>query len=356
MDFEGRIREIASRVESARPHLKTEEATKNALVMPFLQALGYNPFDPAEVVPEFTADLGTKKKEKVDYAVMRDGEPIMLVECKCHEGRLEDLESNQLFRYFSATNARIGVLTDGVRYRFFSDLEKPNLMDKKPFMEFDLSDIENPLIPEIQKLCKEHWDLDATISAASELKYTRQIRKLLAQEYHEPSEIFVRHFASQVYPGKLTQSVKEQFTSLVRRAFRQFVNDSLTERLKTAMNVNDPDSVEDETPSIETPSDGIITTEEEIEGYLIIKAILCKSIDPSRVTMRDTKSYCGVLLDDNNRKPICRLRFNTANKYLGIIMDADKKEEKLPLENLDDIYKHAEAIKAAAALWDEDGG
>jgi predicted type IV restriction endonuclease len=97
--------------------------------MPFISALGYDVFDPVEVIPEFTADVGIKKGEKVDYAIKQDGKIIMLFECKCCNGSLDDCHASQLYRYFSVTEARIAVLTDGIIYRFYTDIEQPNKMD-----------------------------------------------------------------------------------------------------------------------------------------------------------------------------------------------------------------------------------
>ncbi len=138
MDLIDRLRDLASRLEKIVAQLQTEEATKNALVMPFINALGYNVFDPLEVVPEFTADVGTKKGEKVDYAIMQDGKPIILMEVKAANCNLDNAHCSQLYRYFSVTDARFSVLTNGIHYRFFSDLESPNKMDARPFLEVDM--------------------------------------------------------------------------------------------------------------------------------------------------------------------------------------------------------------------------
>src|SRR3989304_10247913 len=147
MDFIDRVRELAARAEKLIPRVQTEEGTKNALVMPFINnVLEYNVFDPAEVMPEFTADVGTKKGEKVDYAVLKDNKPIILFECKCVGADLNKEQASQLYRYFSVTEARFGVLTDGIVYRFYSDLEQPNKMDAKPFFEFNLLAFEEPLV------------------------------------------------------------------------------------------------------------------------------------------------------------------------------------------------------------------
>jgi hypothetical protein len=118
MDLIDQLRALATRVAAAKDMIQTEEATKNAMIMPFIQLLGYNVFDPMEVTPELVADVGTKKGEKVDYAVLRDGKPIMLFECKKSGADLHINHASQLFRYFHVTEARFGVLTNGLAYKF----------------------------------------------------------------------------------------------------------------------------------------------------------------------------------------------------------------------------------------------
>ena len=142
MALEDAVRDIADRIPDVLERLVTEEATKNALVMPFIAALGYDVFNPTEVVPEFTADVGNKSGEKVDYAILLDGQPIILLECKLASTTLDNAHLNQLIRYFSTTPARIGVLTNGIVYRFYADLDRPNMMDTKSFLEFDLTNVD----------------------------------------------------------------------------------------------------------------------------------------------------------------------------------------------------------------------
>ena len=131
----GRFAERAKHWESETP---TEEATKTSLVLPFIQMLGYDIFDPADLVPEFTADIGIKRGEKVDYAIMQRGKPAILIECKKYGSNLAEDAVSQLVRYFGVTDAHFGILTDGISYRFFSDLDQPNVMDPKPFFEFNV--------------------------------------------------------------------------------------------------------------------------------------------------------------------------------------------------------------------------
>jgi hypothetical protein len=235
MDLIDRLKELSARKSKQISHLETEEATKTALVMPFINVLGYNVFDPTEVVPEFTADVGTKKGEKVDYAVLSDGKPIILFECKSARTDLDKEHASQLYRYFSVTEARLGILTNGVIYKFFSDLEEPNKMDSRPFLEFDLFDVNERVVEELKKFAKESFDIENILSTASDLKYTKGIKRILAEQWMNPSEDFVRLLATRVYSGRMTQTVKDQFTEIAKRAFQEFVNDRINERLKSAL-------------------------------------------------------------------------------------------------------------------------
>lgn len=363
MDFIDELKALASRIPKQLDIIQTEEATKNAFIMPFITALGYNVFDPAEVVPEFTADIGVKKGEKVDYAVMQNGQPIILFECKWHGANLDQEHASQLHRYFHVTPARIGVLTNGIVYRFFSDLDAPNRMDSKPFLELDMLNLESFIVDGVKKFRKSNFVLDEIITAASEMKYRREIKRLFAKEYSDPSDEFVRFFASQVYSGKITQKICLQFAEFTKKALREFVSDRINERFKSAMTEDGTEVLpKDEAPvesaeEMTEDSNGddksgkIITTEEEIEAFHIVRAILREVVDAERITMRDTQSYCGVLLDDNNRKPICRLHFNGPNKYVSII-GASKNSERFNIESLNDIYGMEQKLKEAVASFE----
>ena len=363
MDFEERLAALDTKVKNQRAAIQTEEATKNAFIMPFISTiLGYDVFNPLEVVPEFTADVGVKRGEKIDYAIMRDGEVQILIECKSSTSGLSLEHASQLFRYFAVTNARIAVLTNGAVYNFYTDLDAPNRMDEKPFLVLDLADIDETLIPELSKLTKEVFDLDSIINAAEELKYVGALKREIAAQFREPSTDWVRFFTSKVYDGAFTQKVREQFSSLVTKAAKQYLNEQVNDRLKTALGVaavpaSPPvDGAESIASHAAAEQDldrdtEIQTTPEELEGYQIIKAIACGDVKPQRVTHRDAKSYFAVLLDDNNRKPIARLWFNgKKQKFLGIFDDA-KVETKHAIESLDDIYQHADLIRSTVRSY-----
>lgn len=345
MDFADRIRELATRIPNQLPHLRTEEAAKNALVLPFISALGYNVFDPFEVTPELDADVGIKKGEKVDYAILKDGKPVMLFECKACAANLDECHASQLYRYFSVTPARVGVLTNGVVYRFFSDLEAPNKMDSRPFLEVNLLTADEMVLAELKKFSKASFEIGAILANANDLKYTREIKRILMQELNQPSEDFVRFFVAQVYSGRMTQSVREQFTEITRKALQQFVSERVSDRLKSAL-AQEVESTKaapaEELAATQEPA--VETTTEEMQAYYIVKAILAQMVDPDRVILRDQKTYCSVLLDDSNRKPICRLWFNTAQKYIGLF-DAAKAETRVPIASLSEIYRQATALR-----------
>lgn len=305
--------------------------------------------------------MGTKKGEKIDYAILKDGQIQILIESKKVGEPLNINHASQLFRYFHVTTARISILTNGQVYRFFTDLDAPNKMDEKPFLEFDLLDIDDHVVPELQKLTKSAFDVDSIISAAGELKYVGQIKRELAAQFQQPDDDFVRFFASRVYEGAITQKVREQFALLTRKATVQFLSDQINERLKSAISGSNQPIIVNNTPPADIPKteqsqvdviekDLVITTAEEIEGYNIIKAIVRTEVDVKRIAARDTQSYFGILLDDNNRKPIARLHFNRAQKYIGTF-DTDKKETRHPIEALDDIFSFAEILKSAAKSY-----
>ncbi|MGB6138182.1 MAG: type I restriction endonuclease [Shewanella sp.] len=353
MDFIERIDVLSKRIPEIAASLQTEEATKNALIMPFLHTvLGYDVFNPNEVIPEFTADIATKKGEKVDYALVKDGEVQILIECKKYGEKLSIKHAGQLFRYFSVTNSRLAILTNGTEYQFFTDLDAPNKMDEKPFLTLDLLNIDEHLVPELKKLTKSSFDVESIVSAAGELKYLNQIKKLLNEQFKEPEEEFIKFFAARAYDGVLTPKVKQQFAEITKKALRQFLSDSINDRLKSARGSEQVSKVDEET--LNTQDDDkpkIITTNDEVEGFNIVKAILRQKVDATRIIARDTQSYFGVLLDDNNRKPLCRLHFNAKQKYLGLF-DVDKNETRHPIETIDQIFDFSEILLQTTTYYE----
>ena len=252
MDFKDQIRILGDRVSKLKEQILTEEATKHSFIMPFIQTLGYDVFNPMEVVPEFIADIGLKKGGKIDYAIFLDGKPVILIECK-HWAQNLNLHDGQLLRYFHVSKAKFGVLTNGIVYRFYSDLVEPNKMDEKPFLEFSMLDIRDNQIDELKKFHKSYFDADSIVNTASELKYTNELKQLLHAELTNPSPEFVKYMARHVYPGVITSRVLDQFTNLTKRSVQHYISDLITDRLKTALTKEDAANKpqEEAQPSIE---------------------------------------------------------------------------------------------------------
>ena len=190
MDFKDQLKQLAERIQTLKDQIHTEEATKTSLILPFIQALGYDVFNPMEVIPEMVCDIGTKKGEKIDYCIMKDSEPIILIECK-HWGQDLNLHDNQLLRYFHVSKAKFGVLTNGIIYRFYTDLISPNKMDEVPFLECNLLDLKEGVVDELKKFNKSYFDVEQIMSTASELKYLRELRSIITEEFKSPSPEFV---------------------------------------------------------------------------------------------------------------------------------------------------------------------
>lgn len=354
MDFKDQIKILGERVIKLKDQIATEEATKNAFIMPFLQSLGYDVFNPVEVIPEYITDIGTKKGEKIDYAIFKDGNPIILIECK-HCNQNLDLHEGQLLRYFHVSKAKFGILTNGVIYKFYSDLVEANKMDEKPFLEFNITEIKDIQIEELKKFHKSYFDADSITNTASELKYSNELKQLISQELNNPTHDFVKHLAKQVYPSIITAKVLDLFTQLTKKAAQVLLSDLITERLNNALKKEKEDEqqeIQEAAALTEKANSKIETTEEELEGFLIIKSILRQKIDVSRVAYRDAQTYFAILLDDNNRKTICRLYFNGNKKYL-MYFDDNKKEVKKEIQSLDDLFTHSNELLEVLNRYEE---
>ena len=353
MDFIDEIKILGGRSKNLASNLLTEEATKTSLILPFIQLLGFDIFNPTEVVPEYQAEAGVKKDQRVDYALQKNNKPIILIEAKSYSTELGPEHEDQLRRYFPfVKSASIGILTNGHKYKFFTDLEARNMMDEKPYMEFDIENPSLDLIPKIQELRKDRFDDEKAVRIAEQLKYTGQFKQLLAKQLDAPDEDFVRFFASQVWSGKINQSAKDKLTPLLKDAFKQFIEDRIAARLKKAAEDEEAEKkpiTDAETPTAESSvvaddsDDGVVTTDDEKLGYSIIQAVSAAVIDPSRIFIRDNKSYCAILLDNSRKKTIVRLYFKKDS--LKVDFQGVKKDDPMvELEKVADLYSYSDDI------------
>lgn len=347
MEFENNIKIFSSKIPEKLKHIDTEETTKTALILPFLnEVMGYDTTDPSEVKAEYTADIGAKKGEKIDLAILSGNQEIILIECKSINTPLDTKHISQLYRYFNITDSEIGILTNGLIYQFYTDSVKPGKMDKSPFLEVDLLDLSEKEIQLLKKFSKENFDINTIKSKVDNLKYAHDIHQLLSAEIDSPSDELVKLFAKQVYDGPVTANVKTKFYKIILNEFKKVIDDKVENRLNNALV-----RMNTEVPSELVEDNDIITTKEEFEGYYIIKSIASKIVDPDRVTIRDHKTYCSILLDDNNKYPIVRLYFNNVNNLQVGFFDTfekynsgTRKVDIQHIKNLKELYDFEENI------------
>ena len=353
MDFIDLVKQHSQRVKSLKDNIATEEATKTSLIMPFFAMLGYDVFNPEELTPEYVADVGIKKGEKVDYAILKDGKPAILIECKWIGEPLASHDS-QLYRYFGVSKAKFAILTNGQIYKFFTDLDEPNKMDEKPFLEINMLDIRENLVPELKKFQKNIFDFDEIFNTASQLKYANEFKRVMAKELQNPSDNFVKMFLSGIYTGAKTQNVIDKFRPILKKSLNDYINEIMNDKIKTALASEGSNTPEDKNEDVDdsnsqivqTPEkvSKIVTTQEEIEAYVMIKGLCKELVSPDDITYKDTESYFNVLYKGNVRKWICRLKLTDTQKVL-ITPDENKKEQKISLENgINDLEKYKELL------------
>ena len=351
MDFKGQIKALSERTNRFKNKLQTEEATKTALIMPFIQALGYDIFNPDEVIPELDCDLTKKKGEKIDYAIVKDGEVAIIVECKHIAEDLDD-HKGQLSRYFAASKARFGLLTNGQEYRFYTDLVKPNLMDEDPFLSFDIEKIKDAQIKALERFTKENFDVDTMMSSANEMKFMHGLNNAVKEIFEDPSPEFIRFMTRSVYDGKITESVLTQFTELVKKDVGGYITDRISERINAVVKSGEDEQKRIDNGGADTASEDESeeTNQNELDGYYIVKNILREVIAVERIGFRDGKSYSSVVVDGSSRKPVCRFYFNNESNLRIEVPSKDAKAERgvLKLESLDDIYKYASLLQETA--------
>lgn len=346
MEFTNALKQHAERIKAIKDTVNNEEATKTSMVMPFFsQVLGYNVFDPTEFCPENVADVGTKKGEKVDYAILQDGQPVILIEAKwCGESL--DKHASQLFRYFATSPAKFGVLTNGIVYQFYTDLNTTNIMDTKPFLEINLLNLKERYIPELRKFHKENFNVENISGTASELHNLTNIRNYFEAQFEQPDEDFIRFVISKVYDGRATQNKVDEFTPLIAKTLKEYINEKVSGRIAV---MSENAKVQETEPAEEEQTDPvsrIVTTQEELEYFYILKGMLLADIGDNDLTYKDTESYFGVLLNNNTRKWVCRLRVDGTKKSIAIA-DENKNEVKHELTSPADLYAlKDELIKA----------
>ena len=225
------MRKISEKINQQRPMMTNEVATELVSIHPFIRALGYDIGNLNEVSPQHTADVRTSGSERVDYAIKQSGKPIIFIDSKAANKVLSENNWRQLYNYFGAEDVRFGILTNGIEYRFYTDLEKLNIMDKQPFLIIDMLNLDDGLVNVLEGFTKANFDVERILSSARKLRVLR----LLDKEYASPSEEFVEFFARQLYTGSLSKRALDEFAPVVGQAWREFVEQKIASRLQTAI-------------------------------------------------------------------------------------------------------------------------
>lgn len=362
MDFKDQLIQLSEKIAKQKDNIATEEATKTSFIMPMIAALGYDVFNPFEVVPEMDCDL-TKRGDKIDYAIMKDNTPILLIECKHCKQNL-DLHSTQLAKYYVASNARFGVLTNGVEYRFYADLEKQNIMDVKPFLVVNMLDLSDIDIEQLKKFHKSYYNEQEILSTAQELQITIQVKDLLNRNFQNPGDEFVKYFVKYTGNGKSSARQIEQYRPIVKKSIASVINDIIADRLNVAIkNENNEDGQPKENVCLgihqehaeteklpegvvfQDKEKGIVTTQEEIDAYNIVRSILRQYVDVKRIQYNDYKSYFTVNLDGSTWWWICRFYLGKRKKQICFPKENYSSNEWVEIESIDDIFKYVDKLK-----------
>ena len=220
------LHELANKIQNFKNNILNEEATKNSCILPFLSILGYDIHNPQEVIPEYNADIGIKNGEKVDFTIAIDNEASILVETKTIGTNLNKHYS-QLFRYFSVVDgAKVGILTDGVEYQFYTDIKIPNKMDQEPFFVFNIFNFNDKDYKYLTKFKKENFNVNKIKKAAEKLYYEQEIDQVVSNLLANPNVEFVNLILSEFYDGPKTSIIRNNVKPMVVKAIKKYVNNS----------------------------------------------------------------------------------------------------------------------------------
>jgi len=331
MTFFDQMKQVATRVKEHRSDAQNEAQTISYLVYPFLKdVLGYDYASPKEVVREFGADIAGKKGEKVDIALLgEDGTPIILIEVKACTNPLGDDPLVQLKRYFPHTPARVGILTNGLVYKFYSEKSdnKANL-DSEPFLEVDVlkyaqnTALEDDTIKKLQKFRKKNFNVEDILSTAEDLKYINAMKEFFKRQLDTPEEEFVKVVLRGLPFDTTKRNKVEKYGSHVKQALSEVIGERVAKRIAAAGDLErgqltETAEVQNEEKIAESSSE-ILPTEEELACYYIVKAILAKTVDLSRIAHKKGKTGFSIQLDGSIKKLICRFTIAPRSRFVEI--------------------------------------
>lgn len=346
-EFLEKVQTFAKQLKDKKEGINNEETTKIALIFPFVRLMGYDTTNPLEVRAEYTADIGAKQGEKVDLAIMKDDKINIIIECKPINTILGQEHLSQLYRYYSLTEAKIGILTNGIIWRFYADSKKQGIMDETPFLEVDLEHPKKSNIEKLENFTKEKFNPQAIEDSVNELKYKHDLKELLLTELQHPSDELTRVLTKQVYDGVATQNVIKQFRSLIKQELQLIIQEKIDKTLNDAIENNE---VSEEEDNFTLDKNGIVTTQEEIDAHNIVKSIVSELINPDDAVLKDGKYYCNVLYKNNSRRPIIRFYFNNSDKLSIELFDnlttikGAKKGHRERIEQINELFNYKEEL------------
>lgn len=305
-NFTQRIKEHSDHIAEAGPHCKSEETTKQALILPLLDILGYSPFNPLMVRAEYSADFtGAKYSERVDYALYSEGELVMFIEAKPYDQKLPK-HMPQLSRYFNATpSVCIGAVTNGHQWAFFTDLTNNNIMDEKPFLEIDFKNLGILDASELAKFRYGYLKTENMRTLAEDLTYLTGFKAVIRNSLKNIDAEFVKYVANQADPTlRMTQKTLDNMTPIVKKA----VKDVLSSLVVDSLSVSEPSKEIDNIPldpnaAIVNPDNpNIVSTYQERELLSYIQSILKSKTAIENIEAKDTASYCGIVYQGKNNR------------------------------------------------------
>lgn len=338
VNFKEDLIRLSSQITERKQHIHNEEMTKQALIIPFLQVLGYDVFNPLEVMPEYVTDIGRKKGEKVDYAVFKNGNPIMFIEAKLVGDHLKN-HGIQLARYFNATpEVRFALLTNGTEYKFYTDLDRNNVMDDYSFIKVDITNLTDVDIEILSRFRKEEFVTEELINYASELVYTSNINKKLKEIFKNPPDEFVRYLIKDFSDARLTANVIEKFRPIVKKSISLALLDIVSQGILKGEAVVESAQIkliEDKEVEPEKPKRVVNTTENELMFFNEVKDILHNAgFDTSELGYKDTTAYFGIY-NKNILNWFLRINLDSSSQYLITklpVEDAEKLSHGLKVE------------------------
>jgi hypothetical protein len=326
MSFKEDLLKLAGQVEKRKEYTGTEEATKNSLILPFLQVLGFDVFNPLEVQPEYCSAFGGAKNARVDYAILKDSAPIIFLEAKPVDDSLKGHYS-QLRSYFNATpTVRVAIITNGVIYRFYTDLNVQNIMDDTSFLEINITLLSDADTEVLSLFKKEEFDAQKVVCVAEELAYATNLIEILEKVFREPNDDFIKYLLSELkYPAPKTSSVLDKFRPIVKKAIYQALVNLVQKGLASPATM--------EVAAVTDSADikrQIVTTGDELKAFEVIKVILAEAgKDAEQIQYKDTTVYFSIFIK-NPSNWIVRLNLDSAKKSITTNIPVNALQDMAP--------------------------